>query len=83
MARSIAPQEQDGFLLQHLHNKTLQIPRFRHTSENGMVGALTPLFNQSNLSLGVACREADALPEIFFRDRMGAGARDEKPFRFQ
>lgn len=26
--------------LEHLHNKTLQIPRLRHAGEEGMVGAL-------------------------------------------
>jgi transposase len=45
-----------------------------------MVSALASLFDQSNLSLGVACRQADALPKIFFRDRMGAG---ELPPKFR
>jgi hypothetical protein len=48
-----------------------------------MVGTLAPLFNQSDVSLGVARREADALPEIFLRDMMGAEAGHEKPFRLQ
>ncbi len=48
-----------------------------------MVGAVTPLFNQPNLTLGIACGKADALPQIFFGDGMGARAGYEKPFRFQ
>src|SRR6187200_1353600 len=70
-------------LLQHLHDETFQISRLRHAGEDGMVGALASLFDQANLSLGVACCEADALPEICLRDRMGTGARHKKPFRLQ
>jgi|CXWL01.1.fsa_nt_gi hypothetical protein len=48
-----------------------------------MVGALASLFNEPNLSLGVAGREADALPEISLRDGMRIGTGDEKLFRLQ
>ena len=48
-----------------------------------MVGALASLLDQPDLSLGVTCCEANALPQIFLRDRMGAGARHQKPFRLQ
>ena len=70
-------------LLQHLHDKTLQIPRLRHAGEDGMVSALTSLFDQPDVSLGVAGREADAFPEVCFRDGMGAGTGDQKPFRLE
>ena len=66
-----------------MHNETLQIPRLRHAGEDGMVGALASLFNEPNLSLGVAGREADALPEISLRDGMRIGTGDEKLFRLQ
>ena len=48
-----------------------------------MVGALTTLFNEPNVSLGITRREADALPEICLRDGMGTGARHQKSFRLQ
>ena len=48
-----------------------------------MVGALTSLFDQPDVSLGVARVEADALPEISLRDGMRIGTGDEKPFRLQ
>lgn len=48
-----------------------------------MVRALAPLLNESDIPLGVASGEADALPEIFFGNGMGAGAGDEKPFRLE
>ena len=48
-----------------------------------MVSALASLFDETNISLDVTGREANALPEIFFGDGMGAGARNQKPFRLQ
>ncbi len=48
-----------------------------------MVGTLASLFDETNVSLGVVGCEADALPEIFLRDMMGAEAGHEKPFRLQ
>jgi hypothetical protein len=43
--------------LQLLHDKTLQISRFRHAGKDGVVGALASLLNQPDVSLGLArCR---------------------------
>lgn len=42
--------------LQHLHNKALQIARLRHAGEDRMVGGLTSLFNEADVSLGVVRR---------------------------
>lgn len=54
----------DGFALEHLHDETLQIPCLRHAGEDGMVGALAALFDKPDVSLGVAGREANTVPQI-------------------
>ena len=51
--------------LPHLHDETLQIPRLWHTSQDGMVGAVASLFDESDVSFGIACGKANALPQVF------------------
>ena len=43
-------------ILQHLHDKTFQLPHLRHAGQDGMVGALAALFDQSNVAFGIARR---------------------------
>ena len=44
-----------------LHDKTLQVPRLRHSGKDGMVGTLAPLFDKPDVSLGVARRRRSLL----------------------
>ena len=48
--------------LQYLQYETLQVARFRHGGEDGMVAGLPTLFKQADLPLGISCSKADTCP---------------------
>ena len=58
-------------------NYTLQIMRFGHSQQHGMIGCLPALFNNLHPPPRVNAGTGDDLEKHLFTDMVGAGAGDE------